>query len=685
MEIKEKQVHELIETRDDFVVLLNTEGVIVHSNQNWMNYCRKHQLPSALWKVGGNYLNCLKAMRKFNELQCIDEVLNGRTKQEVHLSLFYNKEATDYMSVKYRQFPLNTDTKGIILYKYLLTNLPLANSLNTETVLESMTDAFYLLDNQMRFYFLNSESEKILQRKKEDLIGRNIWACFPKTIGTEFYSNYNRAMQERVPLQFEEYYAPLNSWFSVKVYPVADSGLAVYYQKIRKEDEVKATLSEIPTNDFLTGWNTRKTFIEKAEQFLQEEIPFSLLYMNLDNFKYINTLYNHQTGDEVIKNIAKNVDKLLHSQDVAGRLDGDELILLHVHQGEEQSENFREKIREIFTTPIVLKNSDPVTVTASIGVSSYPHDSYSVEELITFAEAAMRTAKKQTGSSFSFFDSGMGTALTRRLVIEKSLTENLQELGFHFALQPQINCETGDLTGIEVLARWNHPTLGPISPVEFINIAEETGTISHLTNCLLEEVFSFINKKEQRFEKFPKTAINVTSSLLTSRKFFEELFLKMEKYQIAPEQIELELTESVELTSSEITLANLMVCRSKGISIAMDDFGTGFSMLSYLVNYPIDKIKLDKSFIGKIGHDAKSEAVLKSLIQFVKGIDCELLAEGVETEEESLFLQENGCPIHQGYLHDKPLSPEEFELKYLKGCHYQQREWNSYQENTHSV
>lgn len=665
MQTTGRRTHELTKIQGDFVVLLRTDGVIVYSNQNWKAYCQKYQLPEALWKTEENYLNCLKEMKKFNEVQCIEDVVNGIEEEEIRLSLFYHKEATDYLSVTYRQFSLARNSKGIILYKQLLTDKLPVSSLTTETILETMTDAFFLLDNQMRFYFLNTVSEKALHRQKEELIGRNIWSCFPEAVGTEFYSNYTRAMQDQVTLQFEEYFAPLDSWFSVKVVPVKEGGLAVYYQKIKKEEEVKASLLELPSTDYLTGWPTRRKFIEKIEQVLQEGIPFSLLYINLDNFKHINTLYNHQTGDEVIKYLAENVEKLLDPQDLAGRLDGDELILLHLHQGEEQIEDFPKRIKEVFAQPITLENAQSITVSASIGICSYLQYSGSVKELIAFAETAMQTAKKQNGFSYSFFHSGMKIDLTRRLVIEKSLAGNLKELGFHFAMQPQINSKNGDLIGIEALSRWNHPTLGPISPLEFISIAEETGTISRLTNCLLKEVFSFIKDKEKQCGSFPKTAINVTSSLLTSKPFFEDLFCLMENYQISPERIELEITESVELTSSEITLSNLMACRSKGISIALDDFGTGFSMMAYLVDYPIDKIKLDKSFIGKIGHDAKSEAVLKSLIQFVRGIDCELLAEGVETLEESLFLQANGCPIHQGYLHDKPLLPEDFERKYL--------------------
>ncbi|PSL36332.1 PAS domain S-box-containing protein/diguanylate cyclase (GGDEF)-like protein [Planomicrobium soli] len=671
MEILEQQIQELIDMREDFVVLLNTNGVIVHANQNWKNYCHDRQLSDVLWKTGENYLHGLEKNGRISELHHTKDILSGIVVEQVHLTSFQFAETTEHFSVKYRQFPLSNGEIGGILYTQPLNRL-LAESMNTDLVLESMTDAFYLLDENMNFYYLNTKTESILDMRKEELVGSNIWTLFPRLVGTAFYANYNRAIQEQIPLQFEEYYGPLDAWFTVKVEPMKHGGLAVYYQKISDNQLAKKETSEYAYIDYLTGWPNRLKFEEKIELILQEEIPFSLLYINLDNFKHINTLYNHKIGDKVIKSIARNLEKLLGPHEIMGRLDGDELILLHLHQENEKIEDFPSKVREIFAQSILINDSQSLTVNASIGVSSYPQDSYSVEELIAYAETAMREAKKQRGSSYSLFHSGMGANLARRLMIEKSLAGNLKELGLYFAIQPQLNCITGELSGIEVLARWQHPELGPISPLEFIAVAEETGTISNLTSYLLKEVFSFIKMNKKKCSKFPKTAINVTPSLLTSTAFFEDLFHLMEKFQISPDWIEIEITESVELTCSEATLKNLVACRSKGISIALDDFGTGFSMLAYLMDFPIDKIKLDKSFITKIGFDRKSEAVLKSLIQFVKSIDCELVAEGVELENEAAFLETSGCVIHQGYLYEKPMSPEDFDRKYLELSYHKQ-------------
>lgn len=659
------QTLELIESRGDYVVLLNSDGVILHSNQQWVDYCNYHQVLDNYWKVDANYLDELEKNKRFDEAKHIRHILSGFSKEITQLTTLQTVETSKHFSVQYRQFPLGNESFGIIIYKQDLKYLPV-NAVNVELVLESMTDAFYLLDAKMNFYYLNSKSKSILKLQNDEMIGRNIWSVFPELLETNFYINYNRAMQERIPLQFEEYYAPLDSWFSVRVKPVNWGGLAVYYQKINEELSQRVE-PEYTYKDLLTGWANRRCFEEKVEQILQKGTPFSLLYINLDNFKHVNTLFSHKIGDKVILKLTENLGKLLIPGDIAARLDGDELVILRLQQEYENIEEFLEKIRDVFSNPIFIERTKSILVNASVGVSSYPEDSSGYEELLAFSETAMLEAKKQTGPSYSIFESTMGTDLSRRLMIEKSLEGDLNALGFHFSVQPQINCLNGQLNGVEVLSRWNHPILGWISPFEFISIAEETGTISRLTTHLLKNVFSFINTNKNLYNEFPRTAINVTPSLLSSRTFFKEMFLLMERYSISPESIELEITESVELAYSEMTLKNLMTCRSKGMSIALDDFGTGFSMLAYLMDFPIDKIKLDKSFITKIGHNQKSEAVLSSLIQFVKSIDCHLVAEGVEIDSEAEFLEENGCLIHQGYLYDRPLSPEVFVEHYLIG------------------
>ncbi|MFD1032622.1 putative bifunctional diguanylate cyclase/phosphodiesterase [Metaplanococcus flavidus] len=661
-----RQTQELIEKLPDFVVVLNAAGIIMYSNQSWVDYCCDHQLSNSLWKTGSDCLENLVDDRNRERLKWSKNPDTGAVEDSFQPSSVVFKN----FSIRSRQFPLEEGAAGIILYIHPLELLPF-QSLTTASILENMTDAFYLLDRKMNFQYVNSNTESLLNVTKEELLGANIWTLFPQWTGTRSYANYNRAMQERVQIEYRDYHGPSDSWFAVRLVPVGEDGLAVYYQRTSNDVVIQQALTEYASTDYLTTWTNRRKFEENLEMLLKQDTPLSLLYINLDNFKHINNLYNHKTGDEVLKVLAKNLEKILKPYELAGRLDGDELVLLHLRKDGEELDDFPQKVKEVFAQAIILENSQVITVNASIGVSLYPQDSSNANELITFAETAMRNAKIQKGTSNSFFHSDMGTDLARRLLIERDLSGNLKAKGFHFVLQPQINCSTGETDGVEVLARWHHPKLGPLSPLEFIGIAEETGTISHLTKHLLNEVFSFLKYNHKLYHGVPRTAINITPSLLTSRLFFEDLFRLMDKYQISSDWIEIEITESEELTVSEVTLENLLACRARGISIALDDFGTGFSMLAYLMDFPIDKIKLDKSFISKIGFNLKSEAVVKSLIQFVKNIGCKLVAEGVESQAEAAFLEMNGCLIHQGYLYDRPLLPETFVKYYLSGDEYE--------------
>ncbi|MGH2319192.1 EAL domain-containing protein [Planococcus sp. SE5232] len=664
MELLKQQVQELIEERDDFVVLLDADGCVLLANDKWITYCDQHELPTAYWKTGMDYAGFLKSTGKLVEFENIQDILKGKIQKHIHLSPSHICEKTEWLSTKYRPFSLDNGSTGIILYHQPVC-LQSVNSLQTKHILENISDAFYLIDQHMNFHFLNKQSEKILLHKREELIGQNVWEAFPEAIGTAFHKNFIRAMRERSPVQFKEYYESLESWFTVQIHPVDNDGLAVYFQNIPQRLTAEEEMEKFASTDYLTGLPNRRKIGQEVEALLQKDASFSILYLNLDKFKYINTLYTHKIGDEVFKSIVEGLKELIGPHDLVGRLEGDELVIVRRDQKDNEVSAFTEKVSTLFDKPFQLDHLNRVDVNASIGIISSPADSTDFEDLMAFGEVAMRKAKKQKGSSFCVFDPTMRKERARRMLIEQNLSENLKSFGFHFAVQPQIDAATDKIRGVEVLSRWHHPELGFISPVEFIEIAEETNTIERLTDYLLDEVLSYVKKREQQYGSRLRTAINITPSLLDSTTFFDKLFALLDSFAISPALIEIEITESVELRYSETTLANLLACRAKGISIALDDFGTGFSSLAYLLDFPINKIKLDKSFIDKIGQDPKSEAVLKSLIHFVNSVGCDLVAEGVEEAHEALFLTSHGCTIHQGYFYDKPMLPEAFDEKYL--------------------
>jgi len=648
------------------MIVIDEQGMIIRVNQAWIDFCVENQAPETTWKIGSDYYGHLDRHGKHSELHAVKQVVNGEKIEHKQMYPFsFRAGGTQWFSAKIR--PIQTiDRIGGAIVFLKPVSLHTVQPITAESVLESMTEGFCLMDDQLKINYINEIGEQLLQVKREDVVGRNLFASFPEAEGTTFDKEYNRAMKENVTVQFEEFFTPLNAWFNVKVCPLKRGGIALYFQDITDRKKTEEKLTEYAYIDYLTGLPNRRMMTHIAVSLREEKKKFSVFYINLDNLKFVNALHNYNAGDKVLRSVAQKLKELTGDKCKIGRLDGDEFVAIRQHKKGERLEEFAEELKTVFKKPFILDDFQSVNVHVSIGIACYPFNSESLGELVSFAETAMYEAKKVRGSSYAFFRPKMNVERDRRVKIEEGLMGNPSESGFYFTVQPQVDGNSGEIVGIEVLSRWNHPKLGELSPLEFIEVAEQSGTIASLTNLLLKEVFTKIKDWEMRYGWSLRTAINMTPSLLANPAFFNGFFELIDQYGIKPELIEIEITEQAELTYSEITLENLLLCKSKGISIAIDDFGTGYSMIAYLTHYPINKIKVDRFFIQKIGQDNKSEAVLTSLIHFAKSIECELLAEGVERPEEVAFLKENDCSIYQGYLFDKPMKVTDFEVKYLQ-------------------
>jgi len=654
-------------TDEEFIIVINEHGVIVRVNQAWADFCEDQHAPETTWKVGSHYYDHLDRHGKLSELKALKQVVNKVKEEHKQMYPFPIKYGgIQWFSAKIR--PIQTTpnhTNGAIIFLKPVS-LHTIQPITAESVVESMTDGFCLIDDQFKINYINEIGEQLLQVNSEDVIGRDLYEAFPGYELTTFDIEYNRALKENVTIQFEEFFSPLDAWFNVKVCPLKRGGLALYFHDISKRKKTEQKLTEYAYNDYLTGLPNRRKMTQIAMSLREKKGKFSVFYITLDNMRFVNALHNYNVGDMVINGVAKKLKMLTNDKCKIGRLDGDGFVVILKHTKGERLEDFAEKLKEVFMKPFVLDDFQSVTVNVSIGIACYPYNTESLGELISFAEMAMYESKKVRGSTYSFYRPKMNVERDRRVKIENGLMGSLSDIGFYFTVQPQIDGSSGEIVGVEVLSRWNHPEFGELSPLEFIEVAEQSSTITSLTYHLLTEVFTKMKDWEMRYGWKLRTAINMTPSLLANPTFFDDFFSLMDKYEIQPELIEIEITEQAELTYSERTLENLLLCKSKGISIAIDDFGTGFSMIAYLTHYPINKIKIDKFFIRKIGQDSKSEAVLTSLIHLAKSIECELLAEGVERPEEVSFLKANECTIYQGYLYDKPMKVDDFEEKYLR-------------------
>ncbi|PSL40771.1 PAS domain S-box-containing protein/diguanylate cyclase (GGDEF)-like protein [Planomicrobium soli] len=652
----------------DPLIVIDDKGKIIQVNQAWEKACLKYNLSKEWTGIGSDYFQLSRQSGNQNEIRALLAVLN-KEQFTVETKQHFPAKTGDYISLSFEAIPINFDASfpdyALLLQKP--TSIHSVQAISAESVLESMTEGFFLIDHQFTLFYLNDVAERIVRCRREDVIGRNLWESFPSAKSIRpLYEGYELALKDKVEVEVETFFESLDTWFRVKAYPLAIGGLAVYFQDIGKQKQAEITLTQYAYFDDLTGLPNRRNLIQEGLSFKGQEKPFSMYFINLDNLKLINTLHDYNTGNQILKMVAEKLRAMAGEQHKVGRRDGDNFIYLRCEPDYANSSQFAEKILAVFEQPFKLGNFKTIKVTASIGIAHFPHDAETLDQLVANAETAMLEAKKLKGSSYAIFNPSINEKRTRRLLIEEELTKDLHESGFHFALQPQIDGNSGQLIGAEILSRWAHPVLGELSPLEFIEVAEQAGTIIPLTYHLLTEVFKKMKEWESRYGRHIKTAVNMTPSLLSCPTFFDILTEMMEQYGILPEWIEIEITEQAEMTYSEQTLENLLRCKANGISIAIDDFGTGFSMISYLTQFPVNKIKIDKCFVQEIGKCRKTEAVLKSLIHLAKSIECELIAEGVERPEEIDFLKNNGCTVYQGYLFDKPLTIEEFETKYLQ-------------------
>ena len=665
-----EQIQGWMNTDDEFLIAIDPNGIILRVNQAWLDFCTAHDVTESLWKTGGNYFEPLERTGKEKEIQSLKQVLANEKNEHTQTCSFPLKNGDiQWLHVKVRGIQgTSGHSRGAIVYHRPLT-LHSIQPITAEIILESMTEGFFLLDDHLNMMYINGIGEELLQCKERNVVGQGFLEGFAEATNTLFHLHYERALKEKVVVEFVDYYRPLDTWFQVKAYPLKKGGLAVYFQDVSERKKTEELLVESAYYDYLTGLPNRRLLTQTTRSLVEQGKELTVFYLKIDNLNFINAVHHYNVGDDVMKNIALKLTGLLDESCHIARMDGNEFIILKETGPDDDLSHCAEQIQWVFRQPITLEDSQKINVTASIGIACYPVDSPKMDEVYSYAEMAMEESKIMRNFSYTFFHPRMKITRDRRLAIEESLAGDLTENGFYYTLQPQIDGVSGEIVGAEVLSRWAHPELGELSPLEFIQVAEETGDIVRLTGHLLREVFAQIKNWENGYGWKLRTAINMTPSLLSNADFFDRFIALMDHYEIDPAFIEIEITEQAELTYSPKTLENLLLCKSKGISIAIDDFGTGFSMIAYLTQFPINKIKIDRSFVQKIGQDRKSEAVLKSLIHLAKSIECELLAEGVERTEEADFLRTNDCHIYQGYLYDRPLKVADFEAKYVKAGH----------------
>ncbi|QRG68663.1 sensor domain-containing protein [Brevibacillus choshinensis] len=457
-------------------------------------------------------------------------------------------------------------------------------------------------------------------------------------------------------------------WTETKINPIFDedgnvSSLILVTRDITDRKQSEETIHHLAYHDSLTDLPNRRMYVQQLTKEIMLGKRFqsnmAVLFLDMDKFKDINDSFGHDVGDMLLIEAASRLQACVQPGDIVARLGGDEFtILLSQLTDTKQAEAVAEQILSQLQKPFEL-NGHLVTVSCSIGIALFPQDGETAEDLLKRADTALYAVKSQGRNGYSLFDPTMEAKSLERILMENELRKAIDQEQFHVYYQPKMDIGSQTLTGMEALVRWVHPELGLISPGKFIPIAEESGLIVELGEWILKEACKQ-NKKWHEEGHELKVSVNLSARQIFQKDLVEMITTTLKELELSAEWLELEITESIFVKMEEATVV-LQQLRAAGIHISIDDFGTGYSSFSYIKSLPVDTIKIDASFIRDIHHNQESQAIVKAIVTIADSLQMNVIAEGIELDDQVEALQQNGCVHGQGYLFSKPLATHEFD------------------------
>jgi len=455
-------------------------------------------------------------------------------------------------------------------------------------------------------------------------------------------------------------------WLSISVMRDDEGSIRYYiahFTDVSAERATEARLHHMAHHDMLTGLHNRFSLKDRLEHALalarRESSRVALLFIDLDRFKVINDTLGHHVGDELLIHVSRRLRQCVRESDMVARLGGDEFVVML--SGVEHSSSVAmvaEKLVASVAEPYPV-GAHTLYTTPSIGIAIYPMDGNDGETLMKNADAAMYHAKSAGRNNFQFFDAKMNEAALERLGIEHALRQALGRDEFRLHYQPVIDVRTGRVSSVEALIRWQHPTRGLLAPGLFIGVAEETGLIQPIGDWVIWAACRQLADFRAAGIAGVKMAINISAIQMRNSDLSVLARGVIEAYSLVPGDLVFEITESVAMEHPDETVRVLDILHDMGVKLALDDFGTGYSSLSYLRMFALDKLKLDRSFVEDIGQDIDGQVICDATIGLAHNLGLEVVAEGVETEEQLAYLKARGCNLIQGYLFSRPVPADE--------------------------
>ena len=473
-----------------------------------------------------------------------------------------------------------------------------------------------------------------------------VWLCFVATLGRCVALG---AFGRGVRLRLQHGRRQLRD--SVQMLQERDRSLAAANLELKRQ----------ATHDSLTGIANRVLFVEQLETAVQDRQPFAVCVFDLDRFKIINDSLGHGAGDALLRHVSERLASITRKNDVVARAGGDEfLLLLREVRSNAEVEALIGRWMGVLAQPYAVTGLE-LHVSPSIGIARYPQDGRAAEELLARADEAMYHAKRHGRNTFKFFDSSIMGFSRERLDIEGELRSALgsKQLALHY--QPKIDIATGEMRAVEALIRWHHPSRGFILPGEFIPIAEESGLILEIGDWVIREACRQARDWQRRQMPFIRIAVNVSPLQFRQANFVKKLSAALSDHELDPTYLEIELTEATLMSNAETSVALLKELSALGVVVAIDDFGTGYSSMSYLQRFPIDKLKIDRSFISDVASNPDDASIVRAIISLAHGLRLKVIAEGVESAEQLSILKHMGCDQYQGFYRSAAVPAMEIE------------------------
>ncbi len=551
-------------------------------------------------------------------------------------------------------------------------------------IIEQIHDSVISTDLDGYIESWNMGSERILGYQANEMIGEHISTIYLEEDHGSLQKNIEILLQKaeykteiRLVKKSKEIIFAELSLSLLKDEKGKPIGMIRYTQDISerkkakdKLDEQKSLLRHQAHHDALTGLPNRVLFADRLEQGVKKakrhREGLALFFIDLDKFKHINDSLGHGVGDSVLKTVAKRLEGIIRRGDTLARLSGDEftIIMEEITQPEDAS-LLASKLLQILAEPIQI-DDHILYMTGSIGISLYPEDETDTDELLKYADTAMYKAKEEGRNNFQFYSSEMTKLALERITMKTSLQQAIDNEEFVIHYQPQMDASTNTLVGVEALVRWQHPSMGFLPPDRFLPLAEETGMIVKIDRWVMHTAMKQVSAWYKEGLNPGLLALNLSVKQLEANDFLQEIESIIKVCDFNSEWLELEITEGQMMKKPEEVIMKLNQINSLGIGIAIDDFGTGYSSLSLLKRLPINRLKIDRSFIKDIPKDEEDVAIVKAIIALSGSLKLDLIAEGVENSEQRNFLVDNGCVKIQGYYYSYPIPVEEMSVMLSK-------------------